>query len=93
MVVFNPRTAAYITTYDGLSLSYDFGDLTLGVARSSQKVPTAAETVFVGTAKAVFASWQARENVSVDFEYSQSNYQATTGFDTRKASLAVALEF
>ncbi len=77
------------TSYDGLSLSYDLGDLTLGMAHSSQKSNIGG--VFTGKAKAVFASWQVREDIVMDFEYSASNY--VSGDDTRKASLAVALEF
>jgi hypothetical protein len=98
-LVFSPGTgASYDTTFQGLSLSYDFGDVTLGMAHSSQSGGPGGMGVFIGKAKAVFASWQARENVSVDFEYSQSDYRFSggfdgSGFDTRKASLAVALEF
>jgi hypothetical protein len=93
LVVTSALTAAYDTTFNGLSLSYDFGNLTLGVATSSQEVLPGADAVFEGSAQAVFAKWQARENVSVDFEYSQSDYRVGSGFDTRKASLAIALEF
>lgn len=91
--VFNSGiTRAYDTTFNGLSLSYDFGDLTLGAAQSSQSVLPGGDTVFVGSAKALFGSWQARENLAVDFEYSESRY-TTGGDNTKKASLAVALDF
>ncbi len=83
---------AYDTTFRGLSLSYDFGDVTLGFAHSSQTTGPVGAKVFEGTAKAVFASWQARENVSVDFEFSKNHYRSG-GDSTHKASLAVALEF
>jgi hypothetical protein len=93
-LVFSRGTeASYDTTFRGLSLSYDFGDVTLGMAQASQSGGPGGMGVFEGSAQAVFASWQARENVSVDFEYSQTDYRVSSGFDTRKASLAVALEF
>lgn len=93
LIVNSGLTAAYDTRYKGLSLSYNFGDLTFGAAHSSQEVLPGGDAVFVGSAEALFGSWQARENVSVDFEYSQSEYRVSSGFDTRKASVAVALEF
>ncbi|WP_295076571.1 hypothetical protein [Tabrizicola sp.] len=93
LVINSGITGAYDTTFKGLSLSYDFRDLTLGFGHSSQTPGPLGDRVFEGTAQAVFASWQARENVSVDFEYSQSDYRISSGFDTRKASVAVALEF
>jgi hypothetical protein len=83
---------AYDTTFRGLSLSYDFGDVTLGFSHSSQTTGPVGAKVFEGTAKAVFASWQARENVSVDFEFSD-NYYISGGDSTQKASIAVAMEF
>lgn len=93
-LIFSPGTgASYDTTFKGLSLSYDFGDVTLGMAHSTQEEGRAGMGVFVGSGQAVFASWQARENVSVDFEYSRSDYRAGSGFDTQKASIAVAMEF
>lgn len=93
-LIFSPGTgASYDTTFKGLSLSYDFDGVMLGMAHSSQSGGPGGMGVFEGKAQAVFASWQARENVSVDFEYSQSDYQVGSGFDTRKASVAVALEF
>lgn len=93
LVINSGLTAAYDTTFKGASLSYDFGDVTIGFAKSSQDIRPFADAVFEGKAKAVFASWQARENVTVDFEYSQSDYRISSGDDTRKASLAVALDF
>lgn len=91
IVINSGITVTYDTTFDGLSLSYDFGDVTLGVAHSSQD--RSGDGVFEGKARAVFASWQARENIAVDFEYSQSDYRISSGDDVRKASVAVALEF
>ena len=93
LVVNSGFTAAYDTTFRGASLSYDFGDFTLGMAKSSQDIRPFADAVFEGKARAIFASWQARDNVSVDFEYSKSEYRVVSGDDTRKASIAVALEF
>ena len=93
LVVTSGLTAAYDTTFKGASLSYDFGNLTLGVAKSSQDIRPFADAVYEGTAQAVFLSWQARENATVDFEYSESDYRIGSGDDTRKASLSVALDF
>lgn len=93
LVVTSGLTAAYDTTFKGASLSYDFGNLTLGVAQSSQDIRPFADAVFEGKAQAVFLSWQARENATVDFEYSQSDYRIGSGDDTRKASLSIALDF
>jgi hypothetical protein len=93
LVISSGITAAYDTTFTGFSLSYDFGDWTVGLARSSQKVNPRGDQVFAGKAKALWVSWDARENVSVDFELSESDYRVQSGRDTHKASLAVALEF
>lgn len=89
-IIINRAEPDFDTTYDGFSLSYDFGNVTLGMANSSQS--DIRSGVFKGTAKAVFASWDARENVSVDFEFSESNYTGG-GDNTQKASIAVAMEF
>ncbi len=90
-IVLNPAEPDYDTSYNGLSISYDFGDVSIGVANSSQSSPRLG--VFDGKAKSAFVSWRARENVSVELEYSQNDYRIGSGFDTRKASLAVAMEF
>lgn len=81
---------SYDTSYEGFSLSYDFGDVTLGTAHASQT--SKGDGVFDGTAQAVFASWQAREDLAVDFEFSESDYKGS-GDNTRKASVAVVWEF
>jgi hypothetical protein len=88
-LVFNRTEPDFDTSYDGLSLSYDFGDVTLGMAHSSQKSNIGG--VLTGKARAVFASWQVREDLVMDFEFSESDY--LSGDDTRKASIAVAMEF
>jgi RNase H-fold protein (predicted Holliday junction resolvase) len=63
-----------------MSLSCDFGDLTLGVAQSSQEILSASDAVF---------KRKARKNVAAAFECSQSSCRISN----RETSLAAALDF
>lgn len=82
--------AAFDIRYSGESVSYDFGALTLGIARSRQA--PLAQSLFQGTGQAVWASWEARENVTVDVEWSKNEYLGG-GDNTEKASFAVTMNF
>lgn len=92
LVINNSDTAAFDITYCGRSLSYDFGALTLGIAQGRQEAMPFAPTLFEGKARAIWASWEARENVSVDAEFSENTYPGG-GDETRKASIAVSMDF
>ncbi|KAF0115208.1 MAG: hypothetical protein FD150_1116 [Rhodobacteraceae bacterium] len=92
LVIRNAEQAAYEITYIGQSISYDFGPVEVGLARSKQTSPVSTVNLFKGDGRAIWASWDAGENVSVDVEWSESDYSGG-GEDTRKASLAVAMSF
>lgn len=91
LVVSSGITASYDVIFLGSSVSYDLGSVTLGLAAARQE--TRGEQVFAGYSRALWASWEARENLNVDFELSENDYRISTGNDTRKASLAVSLDF
>jgi hypothetical protein len=92
LVIRNPADASLDMIYLGGSLSYDFGPVEVGLAKSRQKSQLFSSQLFDGEGRAIWASWDARENVSVDLEWSESDYSGG-GEDTRKASLAVAMSF
>jgi hypothetical protein len=85
-------SADYALIYSGWSASYDFGSFTLGFATASQDNPYGRGT-FAGQSQALWAAWKPRDNMSVDFEVSQSDYRDLSSQDTRKASLAISYEF
>jgi hypothetical protein len=85
--------AAYDTTFFGSSLSYDFGRVAFGVAIAHQDINPKGANVFAGQARALWASWDLRSNVTTHFEISDSEYIYSGGDDTEKASFSVALEF
>jgi hypothetical protein len=86
------RLADYAISFSGLSASYEFGDYEIGFATSNQGNPTFYRT-FAGTGTAFWFEWDPRENVSVDFEFSRSDYFDSTTQDTKKASLAISYDF
>jgi hypothetical protein len=88
----NSFTADFELRYFGWSASYDFGGYKLGFATASQENPY-GRTTFTGDARAFWAAWEPRENVSIDFEVSKNDYRPFSSQDTRKASLAISYSF
>jgi hypothetical protein len=88
-------SGAFDTTYFGTSISYDFGALTVGIAQSRQESPPGVlvNRAYNGKARAIWASWEVRENITIDAEWSQSDYFYERADDNKKASLAVSLDF
>lgn len=86
-----PDRREYETDYTGYSFAYETGALTVGFANSRQKSPLGSSGLFDGNAQAIWASWKTRENVTVNVELSENDYNS--GESTRKAAIAVEMDF